>query len=109
MTPEQVLRQIYGSRAEQVLTNAKETAIKLAEGIENNYNHLLGELGFDIGIDQNEKIWMFEANAKPGRSIFKHPSLKEGDLATLQNIYEHCLYLSRFRSRRKTNGFLPAQ
>ncbi|MCY9663260.1 YheC/YheD family protein [Paenibacillus chondroitinus] len=101
MTPEQVLRQIYGSRAESVLSNAKETAIKLAEGIENNYNHLLGELGFDIGIDQNEKIWMFEANAKPGRSIFKHPSLKEGDLATLQNIYEHCLYLSRFRARRE--------
>lgn len=102
MTPEQVLRQIYGSRAEQVLTNAKETAIKLAEGIENNYNHLLGELGFDIGIDQSEKIWMFEANAKPGRSIFKHPSLKEGDVATLQNIYEHCLFLSRFRSRRES-------
>lgn len=101
MTPEQVLRQIYGSRAEQVLTHAKEAAIKLAEGIENNYNHLLGELGFDIGIDQSEKIWMFEANAKPGRSIFKHPSLKEGDVATLQNIYEHCLYLSRFRSRRE--------
>ncbi|SDN21870.1 YheC/D like ATP-grasp [Paenibacillus sp. yr247] len=101
MTPEQVLRQIYGNRAEQVLTNAKETAIKLAEGIENNYNHLLGELGFDIGIDQSEKIWMFEANAKPGRSIFKHPSLKEGDTATLQNIYEHCLFLSRFRTRRE--------
>lgn len=101
MTPEQVLRQIYGTRAEQILANAKETAIKLAEGIENNYNHLLGELGFDIGIDQSEKIWMFEANAKPGRSIFKHPSLKEGDTATIQNIYEHCLFLSRFRSRRE--------
>lgn len=100
MTPEQVLRQIYGSRAEAVLTNAKETAIKLAEAIENNYNHHLGELGFDIGIDQNEKIWMFEANAKPGRSIFKHPSLKDGDRASLANIYEHCLYLSRFRTRR---------
>ncbi|TXK72244.1 YheC/YheD family protein [Paenibacillus sp. N3.4] len=102
MTPEQVLRQIYGSRSGEVLTNAKETAIKLAEGIENNYSHLLGELGFDIGIDQSEKIWMFEANAKPGRSIFKHPSLKEGDTATLTNIYDHCLYLSRFRSRRES-------
>ncbi|UJF34716.1 YheC/YheD family endospore coat-associated protein [Paenibacillus hexagrammi] len=102
MTIEQVLRQVYGSRAEQVLSNAKETAIKLAEGIENNYDHLLGELGFDIGIDQNEKIWMFEANAKPGRSIFKHPSLKEGDKASLNNVYEHCLYLSRFRPRRES-------
>jgi len=100
MTPEQVLRQLYGARAESVLTSAKETAVTLAEAIENNYSHLLGELGFDIGIDQNEKIWMFEANAKPGRSIFKHPSLKEQDRDSLANIYEHCLYLSRFRTRR---------
>jgi hypothetical protein len=101
MTPEQVLRQIYGTRAETMLTNANETAVKLAEAIENHYPHLIGELGFDIGIDQNEKIWMFEANAKPGRSIFKHPSLKEQDKASLTYIYEHCLYLSRFRARRE--------
>ncbi|WNR43368.1 YheC/YheD family endospore coat-associated protein [Paenibacillus roseipurpureus] len=101
MTPEQVLRLVYGGRAEEILENAKETAIKLAEGIEKNYDHLLGELGFDIGIDQNENVWMFEANAKPGRSIFKHPSLKDGDAATIQNVYEHCLYLARFRTRRE--------
>jgi hypothetical protein len=101
MTPEQVLRHTYGSRAESVLTNAKETAVKLAESIESHYPHLLGELGFDIGIDQNEKIWMFEANAKPGRSIFKHPSLKDQDKASLVYIYEHCLFLSRFRKRRE--------
>ncbi|RTE09265.1 YheC/YheD family protein [Paenibacillus whitsoniae] len=100
MTPEQVLRHVYGSRSEQILQNAKDAAIQLASGIESNYSHLLGELGFDIGIDQNERVWMFEANAKPGRSIFKHPSLKAGDTATIQNVYEHCLFLSRFRSRR---------
>jgi hypothetical protein len=100
MTAEQVLRQTHGGRAEQVLANAKDTAIKLANGIEKNYNHLLGELGFDIGIDQNEKIWMFEANAKPGRSIFKHPSLKDQDKATISYVHDYCLYLSRFRPRR---------
>jgi hypothetical protein len=101
MTPEQVLRQVYGSRADIVLQYAKDTAIKLAEGIEKNYNHLLGELGFDIGIDQSGRVWMFEANSKPGRSIFKHPSLKDQDKASLNHIYEHCLYLSRFRVRRE--------
>ncbi|MBU7320805.1 YheC/YheD family endospore coat-associated protein [Paenibacillus oleatilyticus] len=100
MTPEQVLRQIFGNRADSVLSNAKETAIKLAEDIERNYRHTLGELGFDIGIDQNERLWMFEANSKPGRSIFKHPALKEQGKASLQNIHDYCLYLSRFRSRR---------
>jgi len=97
-TPEQVLKELYGNRTDVVLSKAKETAIKLAEAIERNYPHRLGELGFDIGIDQQEQIWMFEANSKPGRSIFKHPSLKDGEKASLDNIYEHCLYLTRFRS-----------
>ncbi|GAA4835731.1 YheC/YheD family protein [Paenibacillus vulneris] len=101
-TPEQVLKQIFGSRSGQVLNSAKETAIKLAEAIEQKSLHTLGELGFDIGIDQNERIWMFEANSKPGRSIFKHPALKGEGKAALQYIYDYCLYLSRFRARRDT-------
>lgn len=99
MTPEQVMRQIFGARADAVLSGAKETAIRLAQDIERNYRHTLGELGFDIGIDQNERIWMFEANSKPGRSIFKHPALKEQGRASLQNIFDYCLFLSRFRRR----------
>jgi hypothetical protein len=101
MMPEQVLKSIFGSRSEQVFENAKSVAIKLAEAIERNYPHRLGELGFDLGIDQNEKVWMFEANAKPGRSIFKHPALKVQGRTSLVNLFEHCLYLSRFRARRE--------
>jgi hypothetical protein len=102
MTPEQVLRQIFGSRADQVLNSAKDAAIKLAEALERNDKHMLGELGFDIGIDQSERIWMFEANSKPGRSIFKHPALKGEGKAALKHVYEYCLYLSRFRARRES-------
>lgn len=103
MTPEYALSKVLGSqtKAELLLAQAKETAVRLAEAIERNYPYPLGELGFDIGIDQNEKVWMFEANAKPGRSIFKHPALKEQGKATLRNLFEHCLYLSRFRARRE--------
>ncbi|MCZ8513441.1 YheC/YheD family protein [Paenibacillus filicis] len=100
MTPEQVMKEIFGSRADTVLSSAKEAAIRLAEDIERNYRHTLGELGFDIGIDQSERIWMFEANSKPGRSIFKHPALKEQGRASLQYIYDYCMYLARFRARR---------
>jgi hypothetical protein len=101
MMPEQVLKSVFGSRSEQVLENAKSVAIKLAEAIERNYPHTLGELGFDLGIDLNERVWMFEANAKPGRSIFKHPSLKDQGRTSFVNLFEHCLYLSRFRVRRE--------
>ena len=101
MTPQQVLNIIFGSRANEVLNNAKKTAIELAEAIERNYAHTLGEIGFDLGIDQSENIWMFEANAKPGRSIFKHPTLKPLGRQALANLFEHSLYLSEFRPGRE--------
>ncbi|MDF2813955.1 MAG: hypothetical protein K0Q81_155 [Paenibacillus sp.] len=100
MTPENVLSRVFGAKADTILQDAKNAAIKLAEAIERNGRHNLGELGLDIGIDQNERIWMFEANSKPGRSIFKHPLLKAQGYASLQYIYEHLTYLANFRARR---------
>ncbi|MBN3522935.1 YheC/YheD family endospore coat-associated protein [Paenibacillus apiarius] len=102
MTPEQALQRAFGARAEEVLDNSKQVAIELAEAIERNHPHLLGELGFDLGIDRDEQVWMFEANAKPGRSIFKHPSLKSEGQSSIEHILEHCLYLSKFRRGEST-------
>lgn len=99
LTPEQALSRAFGARADEVLRHAKSVAITLAEAIEYHHQHLIGEIGFDIGIDKDEKIWMFEANAKPGRSIFQHPSLKAEGKASIEHILEHCLYLSKFRRR----------
>lgn len=102
MTPQQALYRIYSEeKANDMITNMKAASIKLAEAIERNYPHLIGELGFDIGADQKGNIWMFEANSKPGRSIFKHPALKSQGRATLVHLFEHCLYLSKFRSGRR--------
>jgi hypothetical protein len=102
MTPEKALERVYGARSDIILQNAKQAAIRIAEALEKKYNHRLGELGLDIGIDQKDKIWMFEANSKPGRSIFKHPALKSQGKASLQHILEHCIYLSNFRGRSES-------
>lgn len=99
MTPEQVLSETHGSKASDILDKAKAAAIRLARAIEKAYPHRLGELGLDLGIDQDESIWMFEANSKPGRTIFKHPLLKSQGKDASTNIFEHCLYLSRFTGK----------
>lgn len=96
LTPDSALSRAFGARAKEVLERAKEAAVILSESIENHHTHLLGEIGFDIGIDQNEKIWMFEANSKPGRSIFHHPSLRGEGKASVEHIFDHSLYLSGF-------------
>lgn len=102
MPPSQALQRAFGSQADEVLEKAKKVAIQLAVAIERNHPHLLGELGFDIGIDRDEQVWMFEANAKPGRSIFKHPSLKREGQASIEHILDHCLLLSKFRREEIT-------
>ncbi|AKG34069.1 YheC/YheD family endospore coat-associated protein [Paenibacillus durus] len=99
LTPQQALGRVFGAKADEVLQRAKQTAIRLAESLEIQHRHLIGEIGFDLGIDQDEDIWMFEANAKPGRSIFRHPSLRAEGKASIEHILEHCLYLSKFRRR----------
>lgn len=102
MTPQQALSHTFGNEAEAVLERAKSVAIKLSEAIERNYPHRLGELGLDLGIDKDGNVWMFEANAKPGRSIFKHPALRSEGHASISYIFEHCLYLSRFQGGTAT-------
>lgn len=97
LTPLQALEDTFGNRALQVLQYAKKVSIMLTEAIERNYPHRIGELGLDIGIDDQGEVWMFEANAKPGRSIFKHPALKQEGKTSLQHLLEHCLYLSQFQ------------
>ena len=100
--PEKALARIFGEeKARAVLQEARQTAIKLARAIERNYRYRIGELGFDLGIDKDGNIWMFEANSKPGRSIFKHPALKEQGRETLSLIFEHCLYLAKFRNPKR--------
>jgi hypothetical protein len=97
LTPEQALSRTFGERADEMLVKAKEVSIKLSEAIERNFPHTLGELGLDIGIDKDGDVWMFEANAKPGRSIFSHPALRSQGRESLSHILEHCMYLSRFQ------------
>lgn len=101
MVPEQVLTTLQGDLAGATLEKAKEVAIKLAKAIEREYPHRLGELGLDLGIDQSDNVWMFEANSKPGRTIFKHPQLKQQGKDASANLFEHFLFLSRFAERRE--------
>jgi len=99
LTPQQALGQVFKGRADEVLQRMKDVSIKLAEAIQRNSRHHVGELGFDLGIDTDERIWMFEANSKPGRSIYKHPALKEEGRETLSLVFQHCLYLAKFRKK----------
>ncbi|MDR7001290.1 YheC/YheD family protein [Neobacillus niacini] len=73
------------------LSNA---ALLLSEALERNMEGIIGEIGFDLGIDRNGDVWLFEANSKPGRSIFNHPELQEFDLLTRKLAIAFAIFIT---------------
>ena len=73
------------------LSNA---ALLLSEAIGKNVEGIIGEIGFDLGLDKDGNVWLFEANSKPGRSIFSHPELKHFDLLTRKLSIAFAVFLT---------------
>ncbi|BDG34672.1 YheC/YheD family endospore coat-associated protein [Saccharococcus caldoxylosilyticus] len=80
---------------QRILKRLRDAALTLSRGLEEQMGIAIGEIGFDIGLDQKQHIWMFEANSKPGRSIFKHPKLKQDDERTAMLSLAYAVYLSK--------------
>ena len=69
-------------------------ALLLSNSISNNMEGIIAEIGFDLGIDKHGDVWLFEANSKPGRSIFSHPELKEFDKLTCKLSLAFAVFLT---------------
>ncbi|WP_458414437.1 YheC/YheD family protein [Schinkia sp. CFF1] len=73
----------------------EQAVLTMSEILEKEIAGTLGEIGFDLGVDKNGQIWLFEANSKPGRSIFKHPKLKEYDQLSRSLPMSFAVYLTK--------------
>ncbi|MGM7683775.1 YheC/YheD family endospore coat-associated protein [Cytobacillus sp. Hm23] len=77
-----------------IIDRLTDAVISLSKSIEIRTVGLIGEIGFDIGIDKELNIWLFEANSKPGRAIFNHPKLHEYDLLSRKLSMLFAIYLT---------------
>jgi hypothetical protein len=94
---QEVIKHCFSSGLEsKVLKNLETAALTLSRVIDEKLPGHIGELGFDIGIDQSGHPWMFEANSKPGRHVFIHNSMKESEFLTRKMILDYSLYLAEF-------------
>lgn len=89
------MEEIFSKELSQEYTKKLEdAALQLSEALEQNTEGIIGEIGFDLGIDRNGDVWLFEANSKPGRSIFSHPDLRAFDLLTRKLSIAFAVYLA---------------
>lgn len=90
-----ILNEIFSLEESEIYTKKlASTALLLSKSISDNMEGIIGEIGFDLGIDRHGDVWLFEANSKPGRSIFTHPELKEFDLLTRKLSIAFAVFLT---------------
>lgn len=82
--------------AVQQLKLMKELAIEASTLVSQLTDGLIGELGVDIGVDVDGKLWIIEVNSKPSKN-FEEESTKIRPSA--RALLEYCTFLS-FSTRR---------
>lgn len=93
--PEKLLQRLFGESSTEVLNRVKKAALLLAQSIEQQNPHSLGEMSMDFGVDKEGRAWFFEANAKPMK--FDEPHIRK---KSLSRIIDYSLYLFN----KKRNG-----
>lgn len=93
----EVLHLWYREGKERILQQMQSYALQIAEYLDDQLQGVFGELGLDMGIDQDDQIWLFEVNSKPGKAIFKIPSLQPHGVESARRIAEFALYLAKVR------------
>jgi hypothetical protein len=91
-----VLREWYGSQFPEMRAKLEDVAICVATRMEGMLQGPCGEWGLDIGLDEEGRVWIFEANAKPGRAIFRHPDLREAGRIGANRVIEYAAFLAGY-------------
>lgn len=58
-------------------------------------NGRMAELGLDLGIDRNGRVWIIEVNTKPGRSVFERLHQEEAGCRAARNPMAYARHLLR--------------
>jgi len=98
------------------VASLKHLAIKIAELLEQTIPGHYAELGIDLGIDVNGRIWLLEINSKPSKALntLQPPEVPEGAEGaeppevprkarpSVRRLFDYSSYLSGFILKKKT-------
>ena len=95
------LKREFGARYFDVRKYIELFSLQLAEHMDQIQQELYGEelneLGIDIGLDEAQKIFIYEVNWRPG-----HPPFTNINLSVIKNTIRYAMYLVEREKSRKT-------
>ena len=96
------LKKEFGKDYFDVQSSMEKFSLQLAAHLDmiqkHQYNEELDELGIDIGLDKNKKIWIYEINWRPG-----YPPSMNLDLNIVKNSIHYAMFKAQKRKEENTN------
>ncbi|SEB89695.1 YheC/YheD family protein [Paenibacillus sp. GP183] len=89
-------------QVEEQMNTLIELSTKIPLALESAHGRL-AELGIDLGIDRNGRVWLLEVNSKPGRSLFTKLPNKAVQKSSKENPI---LYAAFLLYAQKTNRMI---
>ncbi|MBP3041248.1 YheC/YheD family protein [Bacillaceae bacterium Marseille-Q3522] len=81
------LKEEFGDNDQQVKRMLEDFVLSFATHFDTLYPYPFDELGIDVGLDSNQKIWIFEVNWRPGS--------KHREFEVAKRLIPYCKYLER--------------
>jgi hypothetical protein len=79
----------FGEQYYNIKRYLERFSLVFAEHIDKIYNTSFDELGIDVGLDSNQKIWLYEVNWRPGI-----PAIFNLELDVAKNTIHYAVYLA---------------
>ena len=90
-----VLSSLFPHDSKGVKDEIRKTALAIARALQDEIPDL-AEMSMDLGLTQDGKIWLFEANAKPEK--FDEPAIRT---RSLSNLIHYAQFISRLQKGRE--------
>jgi glutathione synthase/RimK-type ligase-like ATP-grasp enzyme len=90
------LAEEFGDYDYNIKRYLEQFALQFAEHLDKIYDQSLDELGIDVGLDSNHKIWIYEVNWRPGLPVTFNLEL---DVA--RNTIQYAVYLAKIHLSEK--------
>lgn len=80
---------------ERIMEDINFISIEAAKTLENSIGQC-GEMGIDVGIDKDGKVWFIEANVRPARHVFNLIGEADTRLRSVERPMQYAGYLAGF-------------
>jgi hypothetical protein len=91
-----VLSTVFPGREKEIYQRILAAGRTIAESVEKATGMKLGELGLDLGITPEGRVYHFESNSKPGRMVFCPSWARRDRNLSLFNVCAYAHYVSGF-------------